>query len=389
MATLTRHVPETFEEAAAALAAASSAGRRVRIIGAGTKLGWGHPNPAADEELHTGALNRIREHNAGDMTATLEAGVPLALAQRTFAASGQMLALDPPLSDPDVDPAASPSTPTIGGVVATGDSGPLRHRYGAPRDLVVGVTVALSDGTIARAGGKVIKNVAGYDLAKLFAGSFGTLGLILAVNVRLHPLHQTSVTALGAASDPQALAAAAVAMARAPLEFEALDLAWRDGRGGLLARCAGPQAARRARRAARLMAEAGLTEVELADPDGQLWERQRAGQRSADGALVRVAVAPAELAGIIDAAQASGATLVGRAALGSCFLALDPEAVLRLRDRLAPRTPAVVLDAPASLRGQIDPWGSPSGGELELMRRIKARFDPAGTCNPGLFVGGI
>ena len=183
------------------------------------------------------------------MTATLEAGVPLAVAQRTFAAAGQMLALDPPLAE-----AGSAGAPTIGGVVATADCGPLRHRYGAPRDLVVGVTVALSDGTISRAGGKVIKNVAGYDLAKLFAGSFGTLGLILAVNVRLHPLHECSVTALGAASDAGALGAAAVALAAAPLEFEALDVAWRAGRGGLLARCAGPEAPRRAQRAARLMA---------------------------------------------------------------------------------------------------------------------------------------
>ena len=100
-----------------------------------------------------------------------------------------MLALDPPLG-PD-------AAATIGGVVATGDSGPLRHRYGAPRDLVVGMTIALADGTIARSGGKVIKNVAGYDLAKLFAGSFGTLGVIVEVAVRLHPLADTRVTAAG------------------------------------------------------------------------------------------------------------------------------------------------------------------------------------------------
>jgi glycolate oxidase FAD binding subunit len=378
MTTLAKHAPETFEEAAAALAAASAEGRRVRIVGAGTKLGWGHPDAGADEELHTGGLARILEHNAGDMTATLQAGVPLEAAQRTFAAAGQMLALDPPLTDP---------SPTIGGVVATGDSGPLRHRYGAPRDLVVGVTVALSDGTIARAGGKVIKNVAGYDLAKLFSGSFGTLGLILAVNVRLHPLQEQSATALGAASDPAGLGAAAVALARAPLEFEALDLAWRAGRGGLLARCAGAQAARRARRAARLMADAGLADVDVAEADGTLWERQRAGQRSAERALIRVAVAPTELAAVLRATEDAGGTLVGRAALGTCYIEVEPESAPRLRDMLPPRAPAVVLDAPEALRA--DPWGASPGGELDLMRRIKARFDPAGTCNPGRFVGGI
>ncbi len=392
MATATSHAPETFDEAAAALAAATAEGRRVRIVGAGTKRGWGHPDTTADMELHTGGLHRILEHNAGDLTASLEAGVPLAVAQRTFAAAGQMLALDPDTDparpDPDADPARP--APTIGGVVATGDSGPLRHRYGAPRDLVVGVTVALSDGTIARAGGKVIKNVAGYDLAKLFAGSFGTLGLILAVNVRLHPLHESSVTALGAASDAQGLAAAAVALARAPLEFEALDLAWRAGRGGLLARCAGPQAPRRARRAARLMAEAGLIDVDVSDQDGQLWERQRAGQRSAEGALVRVAVAPTELATVLAAAEQCAGTVVGRAALGTCFVDLEPAAVERFRALLPACAAAVILDAPAALRAQGNPWGlGTGGGELELMRRIKARFDPAGTCNPGLFVGGI
>lgn len=394
MATVTPHAPQTIEEAAAALAAATGEGRRVRIVGAGTKLGWGHPTVQADAELHTTGLDQIVEHNAGDMTATLEAGVPLAAAQRAFAAAGQMLAIDPPLGGPDPAAAASSSSgPTIGGVVATGDCGPLRHRYGTPRDLVVGMTVALSDGTIARAGGKVIKNVAGYDLAKLFSGSFGTLGLILSVNVRLHPLQDTSATALGAAADPATLTAAALRLAAAPLEFEALDVAWHQGRGGLLARCAGPQAGRRARRAARLMAEAGLVQTEVDDQDGQLWERQRTGQRSRERAVVRIATAPSRLAEVIAAADAGEGTLVGRAALGSSFVELEPAAVGELRGRLPAGAPAVVLDAPAELRAQLDPWGDAEAGAqaaaVELMRRVKRRFDPAGTCNPGLFVGGI
>jgi glycolate dehydrogenase FAD-binding subunit len=387
VSTLATLAPKTFEEVAAALAAATADSRRVRIVGAGTKLQWGHPGAPTDVELHTTGLDRILEHNAGDMTATLEAGVPLALAQRTFAASGQMFALDPPLGG-----LQSSSGPTIGGVVATGDCGPLRHRYGAPRDLVVGVTVALSDGTVARAGGKVIKNVAGYDLAKLFAGSFGTLGVILSVNIRLHPLQDCNATALGATTDAGALAAAAVALAAAPLEFEALDVAWHEGRGGLLARCAGPQAPRRARRAARLMADVGLGEIDVSDEDGQLWERQRAGQRSTDHALVKVSAAPAELAAVLAAAQACAGTLVGRAALGTSFVEVEPAAVARLRSLLPARNSTVILDAPATLRAQSDPWGVDAerhAGSLELMRRIKARFDPSGTCNPGLFVGGI
>ncbi|HWE08039.1 MAG TPA: FAD-binding oxidoreductase [Solirubrobacteraceae bacterium] len=387
MSTLATLAPETFEEAAAALAAATAEGRRVRIVGAGTKLGWGNPGTPSDTELHTTRLDRILEHNAGDMTAALEAGVPLELAQRTFADAGQMLALDPPLAGP-----GSASGATIGGVVATGDCGPLRHRYGAPRDLVVGVTVALSDGTVARAGGKVIKNVAGYDLAKLFAGSFGTLGLILSVNVRLHPLHECSVTALGAATAPPVLGSAAVALAAAPLEFEALDVAWSGGRGTLLARCVGAEAPRRARRATRLMAEAGLDEVQLSEQDGELWERQRTRQRSEAAALVRVSVAPTELAAVLAAVDDCGGRLVGRAALGTYYLEVEPGAVDRLRALLAPGAAAVILDAPAALRSRVDPWGVDAqrrAGELDLMRRVKLRFDPSVTCNPGVFVGGI
>jgi glycolate oxidase FAD binding subunit len=384
-ATIGRLAPETFEDAAAALATATAQRRTVRIVGAGTKLGWGRAGPAPDVELHTTGLDRILEHNAGDLTASLQAGVPLAVAQRTFAAAGQMLALDPPLGGWGSDGAPC----TIGGVVATGDCGPLRHRYGGPRDLVVGATIGLSDGTIARAGGKVIKNVAGYDLAKLFSGSFGTLGLILSVNVRLHPMHEIRVTALGAATESGRLAGAARALAAAPLEFEALDVAWHAGGGALLARCAGPQSLRRARRAARLMEEHGLAKVEVTDFDEPLWERQRAGQRSADKALVRVAAPPSALAAVVAATEACDAGLVGRAALGQSFVEVEPAAITLLRDRLPVGCTTVLLDAPASLRAQADPWGLRDGAALELMRSVKARFDPAGTCNPGLFAGGI
>ncbi len=381
MATTVSHAPQTVDEAASALSAASSEGLTVRIVGAGTKLGWGRPTEPADLQLSTLGLDRILEHNAGDLTATLEAGVPIAQAQRAFAAEGQMLALDPALGE---DAGA-----TIGGVVATGDSGPLRHRYGAPRDLVVGATVVLSDGTVARSGGKVIKNVAGYDIAKLFAGSFGTLGLIVSVNVRLHPLHPDSATALGAAGDPDRLGTAALALAASRFEFDALDVAWRGGRGGLLVRCRGPEAARRAQRASRLMEELGLEQVDVATDDEPLWERQRAGQRSHEHALMRLAAAPSQLPSVLRAVDACSGTVVGRVALGSSFVELEPEAISTLRDRIPRGTVATLLDAPAQTRGQLDPWGASERPAVELMRRVKERFDPSGTCNPGLFVDGI
>jgi glycolate oxidase FAD binding subunit len=198
--TLAERTPRSVAEVAETLAAATAAGRAVRIRGAGTKP-WaavavavardadvdGDGDAVGDSDtltLRTTGLSEITAHDPGDMTASLQAGVPLSVAQARFHAEGQMLALDPPLG---VDESA-----TIGGIVASADRGPLAHRYGSPRDLVVGATVALGDGTIARSGGTVIKNVAGYDIAKLLCGSFGTLGVIVSVNVRLHPRHPTA-----------------------------------------------------------------------------------------------------------------------------------------------------------------------------------------------------
>jgi glycolate oxidase FAD binding subunit len=373
--------PTTFEEAADALASARGAGQAVRIRGAGTKAGWGVPGSETSVELRTGSLDEIVEHNVGDLTAVLQAGVPLVRAQSMFAGADQMLALDPPLGEA--------RAATVGGVVATGDCGPLRHRYGGVRDLVIGITVALSDGTIARSGGKVIKNVAGYDLAKLFAGSFGTLGVILAVNVRLHPRAPAYATALGASGDPAVVQAGARALAAAPLEFDALDVAWHAGRGGILARLGGAEARRRAERAVALLREAGLEDVDVVTDDAGLWARQRAGQRSGAGAIVRVSARPSALAGVLTAVDSCGGTLVGRAALGTSYVELEPAVVERFCNQLPESSWSVLLDAPDELREATDPWGAQNGTALELMRRVKRRFDPTATCNPGVYVGGI
>src|SRR4051794_41247289 len=253
--------PETVQEASSLLRELGAAGRVVRPVGGGTKP-WG---PQGDgEPLETGALNRILEHNVGDFTAVLEAGVPFAEAQAAFAQHGQTIAWDPP----DAGGA------TIGGIVATADSGPLRHRYGGVRDLVVGTSVVLSDGTIAKAGGKVIKNVAGYDLAKLFAGSFGTLGLIASVAVRLHPWPQATATATGATDDPSRLAATALRLAATPLEADALDVAWDRGAGRVLIRFGGATAPERAAQALGQLE--GLDDVAAVADDDALWAEQRA-----------------------------------------------------------------------------------------------------------------
>ncbi|HEX2235148.1 MAG TPA: FAD-binding oxidoreductase, partial [Actinomycetota bacterium] len=214
-------IPASIEEAAESLGDASRAGATVRLRGAGTKLGWGNPIAPADVEVSSAALDRVVEHNVADFTAVVQAGAPLAALQRVFSRAGQMLPLDPPLGPG--------GAATVGGAIATGDSGPLRHRHGGARDLLLGMTVVLSDGSVARSGGRVIKNVAGYDLAKLFAGSFGTLGLVAEIVVRLRPLPPRAETAVGCSDDPEALARGAAALAATALEPEALDVFWRAG----------------------------------------------------------------------------------------------------------------------------------------------------------------
>jgi glycolate oxidase FAD binding subunit len=185
--------PSTLAEAAAFLAAAHAERRPVRI----------------GADLLTDGLGRLLEHEAGDLTCTVEAGIRLSALRAALAPHGQRLSLDPP------------GDPTIGACLAANLSGPLRHRFGAPRDLVLGVTLVLPDGTIANAGGKVVKNVAGYDLGKLVCGSRGTVALIARVSLRLHPVPRASGTLLVETDDP---AAAVTALRASQLQPSALDV---------------------------------------------------------------------------------------------------------------------------------------------------------------------
>jgi glycolate oxidase FAD binding subunit len=344
------------DELAAELGSATGT---ARVVGARTKLRWA-PEASPAVELSTAGLDRIVEHNAGDLTAVLEAGVPLARAQERFRQAGQMLTLDPP----DAGGA------TIGGIVATNDSGPLRARYGGARDLVVGMRVALADGTVAKSGGKVIKNVAGYDLAKLFTGSFGTLGAILEVSVRLHPLPPATATAVGHTRSPQLLAAGAAALSHAHLEQMGLDVRWAADAGMVLARFGGVAAHPQAESARRLLGEAGL-EAELIADDDSLWQAQREAQRSPEGLVVRVSGVQTDLAGLAEIAERHGATLVGRAGLGLFWLRLDEGDGAALLDELRRGYIAVALDRPPGMSVK-----APDSNLLQ--RRIKERFDPAG-----------
>jgi glycolate oxidase FAD binding subunit len=371
--TLAASRPETVEQAAGLVRELAAAGRTVRVRGGATKASWGGATEA-EAELDTRGLRRILEHNEGDFTAVLEAGVPLVEAQAAFATAGQMLAIDPPLGEGDAA--------TVGGVIATNDSGPLRHRYGGMRDLVVGMTVVLSDGTVAKSGGKVIKNVAGYDLAKLFCGSYGTLGLIARVAVRLHPAPAATATVAGTSTDPDRLATAAAALAGLPLEADCLDVAWEDGAGRLLMRFGGAAAEQQARAAAERVE--GLGDVELIGPDDELWAHRRAAQRGE--LVVKVSGRPTDLPNVLRTAQAAGGRVASRAALGLSWIALPARAdVAAIRRALAPRA-CTVLDGADRVS---DPWPAVEPGRLALMERVKARFDPARTFRPRSFVGGI
>ncbi|MFL5441847.1 MAG: FAD-binding oxidoreductase, partial [Myxococcales bacterium] len=208
--------PRTIEEAAAMLPRAG----RVQFVGGGTELDLGAPVGPVDSVLRTSNLNRIVEYHSSDMVIIAEAGVTIAKLQETARAEGQMLALDPPL----------PDRATVGGVVATGNFGPRRARYGAVRDLIIGVTIVRADGAISKGGGKVVKNVAGFDLPKIACGSLGTLGLVASATFRLHPVPEASATMVLRGATAERIVEVALKWREAQLEPTSA-CAIRDGGG--------------------------------------------------------------------------------------------------------------------------------------------------------------
>jgi glycolate oxidase FAD binding subunit len=356
----------TVDEAAAAVKECAASSTPVTPRGHGSRWPTREAHP-----LETAALNRVVEHNPGDFTAVLEAGVSLVDAQSRFAEHGQWLAVDPPGGG------------TVGGLVATADSGPSRHRFGGVRDLVIGITVVLSDGTVASSGGRVIKNVAGYDLGKLFSGSYGSLGLIASVAFRLHPLPRTTVTVSGSTVDPARLQAAALELNRRPLEALCLDARWTSAHGSassgaeggaLLVRFGGASAAQQASLLVPVLGHLGLSDVTVVTDDDPLWQAQRDAQRTADGVVLKVSGLPGDLSRVIEAARAVDASVVTRAGLGLSWIRCGAADVPGLRAALHPRA-ATVTDG-AALVAQVWPVVDPAVAALN--RRVKQRFDPAG-----------
>jgi glycolate oxidase FAD binding subunit len=382
--------PATVDEAARAMRALAADRLALAFVGGGTDLDLGAPPVRLDAVLRTRRLARIREHAPSDQIVAVEAGMTVAALQRALAPHGQRLALDPP----------EPERATVGGVVAANAFGPRRTRYGSVRDLVIGVTVVRADGVVAHGGGKVVKNVAGFDLPRLLCGSLGTLGLVAEVVFRLHPLPEASATAVFeglAGVDVRDTVPALRELAVEPAALAALS----DGpRFTLAVRYEGFAPGVRDQLERTLARAPGGARLE-GQAEAALWERHDAA-RAAGAVRARATFAPAALVKALDALAPlrdalGGAGLAVHPALGIALLAgdvPDPDAaaaaVVSARAALRPlgNGALVLAAAPPALRARVDVWG-PAPGGVEVMRRLKRELDPDGRLAPGRFVGGI
>jgi glycolate oxidase FAD binding subunit len=360
--------PATVAEAAELMRIAAEHELTVVPRGAGTKLHWGTPPERCDVVVETRRLGRLIEHAAGDLVVKAEAGLPLDDLQEVLASTRQQLALD------TLVPGA-----TVGGAIAAATAGPRRLLYGSARDLLIGITVIRADGVVAHAGGKVVKNVAGYDLGKLFTGSRGTLGLITEAAFRLHPLPQASVYVTATAADAAEARALSRALLRSPLVPSAVEV---DGPGPLTVTVLLEGFAEAV--PARADAARALLGGKTADAPPPWWGRLPEGE-----VLAEVRAVPSKLRAIFDAvtdAGQAGTTRVrGSAGRGVWHAAFPAEGAQETLARLRRHGSAVVLTAPDGAR--LDRWGPLPA--LPLMRRVKDQFDPGHRLSPGRFAGGI
>lgn len=381
--------PSSTPEVAEVMRAAAAHGLAVVARGRGTKLSWGRPPTRLDLVVDLTAMDRVLDHAAGDLIAEAQAGTPLHRLQSTLAEAGQRLAVD------ETVPGA-----TVGGTLATGASGPSRLAHGTMRDLLIGVTVVRADGVVARAGGRVVKNVAGYDLGKLVIGSFGTLAVVTEAVFRLHPLPAERRFVRVPVADPAAagrLTQAVVHSQVVPAGLE-VDLP-ASGPGALTVLLAGiaEGVLGRTRTAVGLLGE-GATTAEDAPPGwGEYPWPVDAGADDRATAL-KLAFAISGLADVLGTARGAPAPVHvrGSSGAGVVYAAIPagtaPEAVAETLGHLRGACvryggSAVVLDAPAAVKAAVDPWGPVPA--LALMRRVKDQFDPDHRLAPGRFVGGI
>jgi glycolate oxidase FAD binding subunit len=401
--------PGSVDEVRAVVEVAAAAGAPVMPWGGGTAAAVGTPPSRTGLVLGLGRLARILEHEPGDLTVTVEAGLTLAALQAALRAQGQWLSLDPPQAD----------RATLGGIVAANAAGPRRHLYGTARDLVIGLTVVGADGALVRGGGKVVKNVAGYDLPKLFIGSYGTLGVIVTVTLKLRPLPDDERLVAVAFERLKDAAAAARALLGSDLIPNAVDLADTEGlaamgldlpaAAALLVGFDGlpEQVAWQCDELARLASAFGGHTARVLPAEA--WPRLAHGVRAAwstPAAVMRLVVLPAAVADVMEqgagAARQRGLPSAWTAHAGvgivTGALAIPPApdgftavvSVLEDWRRLARSAGgfAILEWAPLPVKSAVPVWDDP-GGAGRIMQRIKTQLDPHGLFNPGRFVAGI
>ncbi|HEX6347919.1 MAG TPA: FAD-binding oxidoreductase [Candidatus Dormibacteraeota bacterium] len=348
--------PRSEEELARRLAEAAGDGQAVIPTGGGRLLGMGDPPERFDLALETGGLAEITEQSTADMTVSVQAGVTLEQLNEQLGRGGQFLPLDP---------FAAPGH-TIGGLVATALSGPLRLRYGTARDFLIGLRVALPDGKLASSGGRVVKNVSGYDLNKLHLGALGACGVVVAASFKVfpRPLHEVTLAAEGGWEE-------ALRALRLQLPPVALEM---SSSGQVHARLAGSESAVR-----RTAAELGWSE---ADPS--FWAEHAA--RTSD-AWARISVPAGALRGVLDQLPAAADWWASPGVgVAHWFDARDAETIALAR-RAAEQTGGslVLLAAPPALKRQVGAWGTPPP-TIEIMRRLRDAFDPGRTLSPGRYL---
>lgn len=395
--------PATVAEVADAIDAARGAGLAVIPAGQGTHLEIGRPPRRYDAALSTRRLTRVIAHEAGDMTVTVEAGVTLAALARTLSAAGQWLPMDPARAD----------EMTVGGLIAADRSGPIRYGFGKVRDWLLGVKAVMADGALVSGGGRVVKNVAGYDLPKLFAGSFGTLGVIVEATLKVVPLPPASALFIW----PIATLAEALAAARAvldssvlPVLIEAVNEAAAESLGLEAGPClvlgcmgSGAHLDEQERRIHALSATAAWrVETERTEPLRRALAdfSQPANE---DGVVAHISAVPTVLAELLPEIEVAAATrntvaeIAAHAGSGVAWCQLlgapDSEVLAELagwlRETVRARGGWVVYESvPAELREHVDPWGF-DGAALALMRGVKRALDPTALFSPGRFVGGL
>lgn len=365
---------------------ANENGLAVTPSGNGTKMSWGNPVDA-HVHLSTARMRSVCEHSWQDMTCTVDAGCPWAAMQAELQRHGQMVSLDP----------LWPERATVGGIVATNDGGAMRLKYGALRDLIIGMTIVLADGTVAKSGGKVVKNVAGYDLHKLMTGSFGTLGVITQVNFRLHPVEEHARTWSAAASSPKELEAPLRALCDSQIVPSCVQVRMQKQQCSLDIRIAAvPDCLDKQARELENI----FREFSLCGSAENVWQARRNLFDAGHAVILKVSVLPSEVCAVLAelqqrtvadgteisaVAQANGLMTVGvNAAADAAITSIE-----LLRNRVSASGGSVVaLQVPDEAHSRLDVWSCDSNA-LPLMREIKRRFDPNRILNPGRFVGNI